>query len=113
MILIDNTGLVAAQGVVAVLPSGMFECNGALFSPDMQLIDAAPPGPGMWRYTNGEFVAVVPEVPASTTRPRADVLADLASIDMRSIRALREGNAARIAELEAQAVALRAELAAL
>lgn len=46
-------------------------------------------------------------------RTRADVLAELAAIDMRSIRALREGNTARIAELEAQAVALRAELAAL
>ncbi len=44
---------------------------------------------------------------------RDAILADLAAIDMRSIRALREGNAARIAELEAQAVALRAELAAL
>jgi hypothetical protein len=54
-----------------------------------------------------------PDVPVVQVRTRADVLADLASIDMRSIRALREGNAARIAELEAQAVALRAELAAL
>lgn len=50
---------------------------------------------------------------AQSARTRADVLADLAAIDMRSIRALREGNTARIAELEAQAVALRAELAAL
>jgi aminoglycoside phosphotransferase (APT) family kinase protein len=48
-----------------------------------------------------------------TTRTRADVLADLAAIDTRSIRALREGNATRIAELESHAVALRAELAAL
>lgn len=46
-------------------------------------------------------------------RTRADVLADLAAIDLKSIRALRESNATRIAELEAQAVALRAELAAL
>jgi hypothetical protein len=104
---------VAASGHVTRRDDGMFVCGDTLYPPDMQLIDATPPGPGLWRYTNGEFVAVVPEVPASTTRPRAEVLADLASIDMRSIRALREGNAARIAELEAQAVALRAELAAL
>lgn len=41
------------------------------------------------------------------------ILADLATIDTKSIRALRESNATRIAELEAQAVDLRAELAAL
>lgn len=50
---------------------------------------------------------------ANTARTRADVLADLAAIDTRSIRALREGNATRIAELETQAQALRTELAAL
>lgn len=58
-----------------------------------------------------EFLASIS--PALPARTRADVLAELASIDMRSIRALREGNTVRIAELEAQAVALRAELAAL
>jgi hypothetical protein len=41
------------------------------------------------------------------------ILAELASIDLKSIRALREGNQQRIAELESQAVALRAELAVL
>ena len=46
-------------------------------------------------------------------RARADVLADLQAIDTRSIRALREGNATRVAGLEAQAQALRTELAAL
>lgn len=51
--------------------------------------------------------------PPSAPRGRADVLADLAVIDAKSIRALRENNAARIAELEAQAQALRQELAAL
>ena len=54
-----------------------------------------------------------PDAPVVQVRTRADVLAELTDIDMRSIRALREGNTARIAELEAQAVALRAELAAL
>lgn len=44
---------------------------------------------------------------------RQAIFADLATIDTKSIRALREGNATRIAELETQAVALRAELAAL
>ncbi len=60
-----------------------------------------------------KWAGPLPVPPAQPSRTRADVLADLASIDMRSIRALREGNTARIAELEAQAVALRAELAAL
>lgn len=50
---------------------------------------------------------------APPTRTRFDVLADLATLDTKSIRALRESNATRIAELEAQAIALRAELAAL
>jgi hypothetical protein len=69
----------------------------------------------------GSGWAVLPERPAKApeppvtapTRTRADVLAELASIDMRSIRALRESNATRIAELEAQAVALRLELSGL
>ena len=46
-------------------------------------------------------------------RTRTDVLADLAAIDTKSIRALREGNATRIAELETQAQSLRTELGAL
>lgn len=41
------------------------------------------------------------------------ILAELASTDLKSIRALREGNQQRIAELETQAQALRTELAAL
>lgn len=41
------------------------------------------------------------------------ILVDLAAIDTKSIRALREGNATRIAELETQAQALRTELASL
>ena len=63
-----------------------------------------------WTFDGDQWAAPVPIEP---TRTRTDVLADLATIDQKSIRALRENNATRIAELEAQAVALRAELAAL
>lgn len=46
-----------------------------------------------------------------TPRTRADVLNDLAEIDRKSIRPLRDGDAVRLATLESQVVALRAELA--
>lgn len=112
MILIDQTGLVAASGTITRRDDGMFVCDGTLYPPDVTLIDATPPGPGLWRYVDGAFEAVV-VVPPVPQRSRDAILADLAAIDTRSIRALREGNQRRIAELEAQAVALRAELAAL
>ncbi len=38
------------------------------------------------------------------------ILTQLAAIDAKSIRALREGDTARIAALEAEAAALRAQL---
>lgn len=41
---------------------------------------------------------------------RKAILKQLADIDARSIRALRESNAERLAELEAQATVLRGEL---
>lgn len=41
------------------------------------------------------------------------ILAELSAIDLKSIRALREGYQPRIDELDAQAAALRAEMAAL
>jgi len=63
-----------------------------------------------WTVSGDQWAAPVPVEP---TRTRFDVLADLATIDTKSIRALRESNTTRIAELEAQAIALRAELAAL
>lgn len=51
------------------------------------------------------------QVSPPTPRTRADVLNDLAEIDRKSIRPLRDGDNARLATLEAQAVALRVELA--
>lgn len=44
---------------------------------------------------------------------REEIMAALADIDARSIRALREGNASRLAELEAKAKRLRETLRAL
>jgi len=61
-----------------------------------------------WRGGGWEIVEASP--PART---RDEILQALAQIDVRSIRALREGDTARIDSLEAQAVALRAELAGL
>jgi hypothetical protein len=48
----------------------------------------------------------------ATVEPYANkaIYAQLRKVDAKSIRALREGNAVRIAELEAQAVALRSQL---
>lgn len=112
MILIDSTGLVAASGTITRRDDGMYVCDGTLYPPDVTLIDATPPGPGLWRYVDGTFEAVV-VVPTVSKRSRDAILAELQAIDTRSIRALREGNQQRIDELEAQAQALRAEMAAL
>lgn len=58
--------------------------------------------------------AALDEQAALTVQLRKQaILAELSAIDAKSIRALREGNASRIAELETQAQALRTELAAL
>lgn len=51
-----------------------------------------------------------PPLPQSVEQFNAPILAALASIDAKSIRALREGDAARIASLESQAAALRLQL---
>lgn len=48
--------------------------------------------------------------PISPDQHNAPILAQLATIDSKSIRALREGDAVRIAALEAQAAALRSQL---
>lgn len=58
-----------------------------------------------WRGDSWEVVEASPP-PLS----RDGILQALAQIDMRSIRALRDGDAARIASLEAEADALRNEL---
>lgn len=50
---------------------------------------------------------------AIADKRRQAILAELQEIDKRSVRPIREGNASRISELEAQAKVLRAELAAL
>lgn len=61
-----------------------------------------------WRGDRWEVVAS-----ATPQRTRADILQALAQIDVRSIRALREGDTARIDSLEAEAAALRDELSGL
>ena len=67
----------------------------------------------------GEFGEVAPYAapvvdPAVAAAMRhAEILAALAEIDKKSIRPLREGDAVRIADLNAQAAAQRVELAKL
>lgn len=60
--------------------------------------------------TNDEIAAN--QAQANAARKTA-ILAELASIDLKSIRALRDGYQPKIDELDAQAAALRAEMAAL
>lgn len=66
--------------------------------------------PGCVKITDEEAEALRP-VP--TIDRAAEIKAELAAIDMKSIRALREGDTARISALESQAQALRDELRAL
>ena len=60
-------------------------------------------------YANGQLIATE-FYEISAAAHNAPIKAQLADIDARSIRALREGNAARLTELETQAAALRAQL---
>lgn len=63
-----------------------------------------------------EAIPAPPPEPAQPTAAeirRGEILAALHRIDSKSIRALREGDAARVADWEANAATLRAELATL
>ena len=91
--------------VARVDPFGIFQP--AYASQFVQCPDDVDAG---WTFDGDQWA---PPVPVEPTRTKADVLADLAAIDTKSIRALRENNQARIAELETQAQALRTELASL
>ena len=74
-----------------------------------------PPDPA-----NTDYAAYLAWVEAGNTPDPVDppskeelndpILAQLDAIDAKSIRALREGDAARVADLEAQAAALRSQL---
>lgn len=55
----------------------------------------------------------VPTAAEIAASRKAEILGQLAQIDAKSIRPLREGDSARVAALEEQAVTLRAELATL
>lgn len=66
-------------------------------------------------YFDGVSVTIKsPKTPEEIAAARkAEILGLLAQIDAKSIRPLREGDTDRVTALEAQAVPLRAELAAL
>ena len=56
---------------------------------------------------------VMPSFTPPTVDRKTEIMRELTSIDRKSIRPIREGETARLAELTAQAVILRQELATL
>lgn len=61
-----------------------------------------------WQIDNAAWVAG--QAQRDKDAHNAPILAQLDELDRKSIRALREGDAARVAQIEAQATALRAAL---
>ena len=66
-----------------------------------------------WEVVDLDAEAVAANQAQANAARKQAILAELASIDLKSIRALREGYQPKIDELDAQAAALRAEMAAL
>jgi hypothetical protein len=78
--------------------------------------DLFPPSPwqrGMWKLVDGSFVLNDAAQAKANADRKAEIILTLEKIDAKSIRSIREGDAARIAEWETQAEMLRAELATL
>lgn len=80
--------------------------------PSAVCIDGSVGGIG-WLWDGTTLSAPPVPEPAPQPRTRADVLADLATLDTKSIRALCEQDTARLASLEVQKEALRTELRSL
>ena len=80
--------------------------------PDATCIDGATGGIG-WLWDGTVLSAPPAPEPAPQARTRTDVLADLATLDTKSIRALCEQDTTRLEALEKQKIALRTELGAL
>ena len=66
-----------------------------------------------WEVVDLDAEAIAANQAQANAARKTAILAELASIDLKSIRALREGYQPKIDELDAQAAALRAEMAAL
>ena len=66
-----------------------------------------------WEVVELDAETVAANQAQANAQRKTAILAELASIDLKSIRALREGYQPKIDELETQAAALRAEMAAL
>lgn len=62
---------------------------------------------GEYQISEDDSLAQVPPTPK---RSREAIQADLDALDLKSIRAIREGDAARVSEWELQAEMLREEL---
>ena len=66
-----------------------------------------------WEVVELTTEAVAANQAQANAQRKTAILAELATIDLKSIRALRESYQPKIDELDAQAAALRAEMAAL
>ena len=66
-----------------------------------------------WEVIALDADAIAANQASRNAQRKVAILAELATIDLKSIRALREGYQPKIDELDAQAAALRAEMAAL
>lgn len=71
----------------------------------LDLVDASAGGSPGDAYQNGRFVPVDPVL--TMEQFNAPILAQLAALDAKSIRPLREGDSARVTVLEVEAAALR------
>jgi len=117
---IDPNGKLIAEGVadespmeagVYHIPAGATDIGPPTAPAGMEAVFNA----GAWSLQAIPQPVIEPAAPQPTAAQlrRAEILAELALIDTKSVRPLREGDAARVATLNAQAAALRVELAAL
>jgi hypothetical protein len=99
-------------GVLGEELPGAYRCNDTYYPKDAAAVvlpssDEIVAGSTASKNSSGEYVFTPPPPPPKS---RAEILSELTVIDLKSIRALREGDQVRITALETQATALRAQL---